>query len=184
MKIENGFPAPEAPKSPKYKIGAEHESYPLEREFVSFQEALKNIPFDYEGETEKDGFVRPEKLYAEYKKYFGDAGIARSTLLYRLEGMGSEDFPGDFLALDDTPSGKKEFVINPKNTELLKKLFMPPVDKELEEIRQQTETHEEDFHTMNELEDLGEPVNGRNRNSRISDERGEIKKLRKEIEEM
>jgi len=159
----------------KHQMPVEKETFPLEREFSTFLKSVNELPVDYESDTKDEELIEINKLIPLYRKAFGDAGVESRTLVYRAGHISPGDFLADFIVLDDNPSGKKEYLINRKNIDLLKYLALPLIDKELREIAASVGTYHDEFNTLDELEDLGPHISKHSRDMRISEDRTDFK---------
>ena len=144
-------------KSKKQKsiTAFELEEFPFEKQFADFIQKINRLKAERDTiEGSRKEYISTVPLYSLYEKSFGTSTLSDGAISYRLRHIKHEDFPNDFLILSDTGgSWEAKYFVNRLNKELLKKIYLPQVEANLNHIKELTSLYNEDVRWMHELDD-------------------------------
>ncbi len=99
-------------------------------------------------------YVSTAQLQVTYTLCFGEEALAESTIAYRLHQIKPEEFPDDFLKLEDlNKCWEPKYFVNRLNAELLRQIYLPQTPHVLRLIAEKTKPLDDIFRCHTDLTD-------------------------------
>lgn len=142
-------------EKPRVKQEEALEDFPLEYSFSVFCRKIKSLPADIDEVNRiPREYINAASLLHAYRLAFGWAGLANSTLRYRLKSIKPEDYPEDFFVFnEDNRPGKNQYFFNRLNRKLLKRIYLPSPDPELNLLLEEVKLFEDEWRLLREFEE-------------------------------
>ena len=123
------------------------EKFPFERLFIAFVKEVKMLEADHDvvGGIKRE-YVSTAKIYPVYQKVFAAFALVSASVNYRLGSTRPEEFPDDFIVLQNTiRNWQQKYFVNRLSTKLLKKIYLPVSSVDVQQLAQRIASLETDL---------------------------------------
>jgi hypothetical protein len=123
------------------------EEFPYARMFAGFLRKIKRLEADCDTVNHiPRQYISTFMLWDDYRNCFGAAALASNSIAYRIRQLSEEEFPDDFIILEnDTRRWEAKYFVNRLNIELLKRIYLPGIPQEIRLLAEMIQKEDEKF---------------------------------------